>query len=78
MQPMQPAGGFAIQANALLRKSLTYQKRNVCTNICLVSSPILFCAILFVLKLLVNGFVSDKDENNVRSFVCACVPARAC
>jgi hypothetical protein len=30
---------FGSQANALLRKSATYQKRNIGTNVCLLSSP---------------------------------------
>ncbi|PNH11475.1 ABC transporter A family member 12 [Tetrabaena socialis] len=64
---------FGAQANALLRKSATYQKRNVRTNICLLSSPIFFCVILLIIKLLINNvFLSGPD------FECGCKCMQCC
>ncbi|KXZ51666.1 hypothetical protein GPECTOR_11g119 [Gonium pectorale] len=67
------AAGFGAQANALLRKSATYQKRNVRTNICLLSSPIFFCLILLFIKILVDRlFLAGVD------FECGCRCVRCC
>ncbi|GLC69187.1 hypothetical protein PLESTF_000800000 [Pleodorina starrii] len=67
------AAGFGTQANALLRKSAVYQKRNVCTNICLLSSPIFFCIILLIIKLLVDRLLLMNDD-----FKCGCMCAKCC
>lgn len=61
----QAPSSFKFQANALLRKSATYQKRNVCTNICLLSSPIFFCVLLLIIKLLVNNLFLSGDDFKV-------------
>ncbi|KAJ9677375.1 hypothetical protein PVL29_022384 [Vitis rotundifolia] len=58
---------FWTQANALLRKNLTFQKRNIKTNIRLVSFPILLCVLLVVIQNLVNNEL-DKAENK-----CGCI-----
>ncbi|XP_034673215.1 ABC transporter A family member 7-like isoform X1 [Vitis riparia] len=58
---------FWTQANALLRKNLTFQKRNIRTNIRLVSFPILLCVLLVVIQKLVNSEL-DKAENK-----CGCI-----
>ncbi|GFR42637.1 hypothetical protein Agub_g3573 [Astrephomene gubernaculifera] len=71
--PSPQAAGFGPQANALLRKSATYQKRNVRTNICLLSSPIFFCILLLIIKQLVNNvFFTGQD------FVCGCKCVQCC
>ena len=41
---------FGSQANALLRKSASYQQRIICTNVCLFSVPLLFCILLFIIR----------------------------
>ncbi|KAG2490617.1 hypothetical protein HYH03_011009 [Edaphochlamys debaryana] len=67
------SAGFGAQANALLRKSAVYQKRNVRTNICLLSSPIFFCLILLFIKILVNRvFLTGVD------FECGCQCVQCC
>ncbi|KAM1080974.1 hypothetical protein EV1_015435 [Malus domestica] len=60
---------FWTQANALLRKNLTFQKRNIKQNIRLVSFPILLCLLLVLIQHLVNDEL-DKPENRCG---CSCV-----
>ncbi|KAM0979755.1 hypothetical protein ACFX13_015835 [Malus domestica] len=60
---------FWTQANALLRKNLTFQKRNIKQNIRLVSFPILLCLLLVLIQYLVNNEL-DKPENRCG---CSCV-----
>ncbi|KAE9601963.1 putative ABC transporter A, ABCA [Lupinus albus] len=55
---------FWAQANALFRKNLTYQKRNVKTNIRLILFPVLLCVILVVLQRIVDR-VQSKDDGNI-------------
>ncbi|XP_050379018.1 ABC transporter A family member 7-like isoform X3 [Argentina anserina] len=58
---------FWTRANALLRKSLTFQKRNMKQNVRLVSVPIFLCIMLLLIQILVNHEL-DKPENR-----CGCV-----
>ncbi|GIL71728.1 hypothetical protein Vretimale_837 [Volvox reticuliferus] len=67
------AAGFGTQANALFRKSAVYQRRNVGTNICLVSSPIFFCIILLAIKIIVDKLFLTQD-----SFKCGCACVECC
>ncbi|XP_068306130.1 ABC transporter A family member 7-like isoform X2 [Pyrus communis] len=60
---------FWTQANALLRKNLTFQKRNIKQNIRLVSFPILLCLMLVLVQKLVNNEL-DKAENRCG---CSCI-----
>ncbi|KAJ1438951.1 P-loop containing nucleoside triphosphate hydrolase [Sesbania bispinosa] len=60
---------FWIQANALLRKNLTFQKRNVKTNIRLILFPLILCVLLVVLQRLIDNQL-DKPK-----FKCGCVCA---
>ncbi|KAM5570708.1 ABC transporter A family member 7-like [Rosa sericea] len=60
---------FCTRANALLRKNLTFQKRNMKQNVRLVSVPILLCIMLLLIQILVNHEL-DKPENRCG---CACV-----
>lgn len=60
---------FWTQANALLRKNVTYQKRNIKTNIRLVSFPFIICLLLVLLQGFINSQL-DKPSNNCG---CACV-----
>ncbi|KAL3678985.1 hypothetical protein R1sor_021941 [Riccia sorocarpa] len=57
---------FGTQANALLRKNLTFQRRNYKTNACIIIFPVLICLILFGLQVGVNKLL-DKP-----SFKCGC------
>ncbi|KAL5544420.1 hypothetical protein UlMin_008204 [Ulmus minor] len=60
---------FWTQANALLRKNLTFQKRNIKANIRLTSFPFFICLLLVLIQNLVNHEL-DKPENKCG---CACV-----
>ncbi|CAJ1975258.1 unnamed protein product [Sphenostylis stenocarpa] len=64
------AASFWTQANALLRKNLTFQKRNVKTNVRLIMFPFLLCLLLVLLQRLVDSQL-DKAENK-----CGCVCVR--
>jgi cell division protein FtsX len=47
------------QVNALLRKSWAYQRRNVCMNVCVLLSPIILCAILGVMQIVINNLIGS-------------------
>ncbi|XP_037433265.1 ABC transporter A family member 7-like [Triticum dicoccoides] len=61
--------GFATQANALLRKNLCFQKRNLKTNACISLFPILVC----VLLLLLQGAIDRRTNTSKYRCGCACV-----
>ncbi|KAM5570460.1 ABC transporter A family member 7-like [Rosa sericea] len=64
MAPERSAASFWTRSNALLRKSLTYQKRNIRSNITLVLIPFFFIHILAALQSLqknVNKQLSKPD-----------------
>ncbi|KAK8459695.1 hypothetical protein SEVIR_2G192300v4 [Setaria viridis] len=63
--PRGPAS-FATQANALLRKNLCVQKRNLKTNIGITFFPILICVLLIVLQNVINSEL-DKPK-----YKCGC------
>ncbi|KAK2981524.1 hypothetical protein RJ640_000095 [Escallonia rubra] len=67
---------FSTQANALLRKNLTFQsltrpcfsqKRNIRTNVRLIMFPIVLCLLLSLIQILVNHEL-DKPSNR-----CGCI-----
>ncbi|XP_009759239.1 ABC transporter A family member 7-like isoform X1 [Nicotiana sylvestris] len=60
---------FWTQANALLRKNLTFQKRDVKSNIRLILVPIVLCLLLVLIQNLVNKEL-DKPSNRCG---CKCV-----
>nr|QVT92306.1 ABC transporter [Salvia miltiorrhiza] len=60
---------FWTQANALLRKNLTFQKRNMKTNIRLVLSTLFLCLLLVLIQKLVDTEL-DKPSNRCG---CTCV-----
>ncbi|CAL0319926.1 unnamed protein product [Lupinus luteus] len=59
---------FWTQANALLRKNLTYQKRNVKTNVRLILFPFVLCLLMLLLQKLIEKQILDKPENK-----CGCI-----
>ncbi|KAM3262597.1 hypothetical protein ACQJBY_052994 [Aegilops geniculata] len=65
--------GFATQANALLRKNLCFQKRNVKTNVCITVFPILLCVLLVVMQGVINREIGKPEYR----CGCACVDAAA-
>ncbi|GFP99358.1 ABC transporter a family member 7 [Phtheirospermum japonicum] len=60
---------FWTQANALLRKNLIFQKRNIKTNIRLVLFPFILCLLLVIIQQLVNNLL-DRPSNRCG---CTCV-----
>jgi hypothetical protein len=50
------------QLNALLFKSLAYQRKNYCQNCCVISLPILFIGLLAVSQLLLNRVRSTDNK----------------
>ncbi|XP_050936141.1 ABC transporter A family member 7-like isoform X2 [Cucumis melo] len=60
---------FWTQANALLIKNLTYQKRNLRRNISLISFPIILCSLLAAIQTFVDKNLDNPDLN----CGCACV-----
>ncbi|KAJ7541144.1 hypothetical protein O6H91_10G048600 [Diphasiastrum complanatum] len=70
VQPNFTSTSFATQTNALLRKNLTFQKRNWRTNACLVVFPLQLCIVLVVIQLLINSLIGGSKF----SCGCACVP----
>ncbi|KAF7850561.1 hypothetical protein BT93_L5312 [Corymbia citriodora subsp. variegata] len=65
-EPSNGPASFWTQANALLRKSLTFQKRNIKTNIRLISFPFVLCLLLVLIQSVVN------HELNKASNKCGC------
>ncbi|KAG7606931.1 AAA+ ATPase domain [Arabidopsis thaliana x Arabidopsis arenosa] len=53
---------FWAQANALLRKNLTYQRRHIWTNIRLVLVPLLLCLFLLGIQLLLDVVVNKAAD----------------
>ena len=56
------------QINALLRKSLTFQKKNYCMNACLVISPILLTGLLGLLQFLIGRVINEENKARPRTF----------
>ncbi|KAM3405473.1 hypothetical protein ACQJBY_008138 [Aegilops geniculata] len=63
------AAGFSTQANALLRKNLCFQKRNLKTNVCITLFPILLCVLLVLLQ----GAIDREIDKPKYRCGCACV-----
>ncbi|KAI9174942.1 hypothetical protein LWI28_025084 [Acer negundo] len=60
---------FGTQANALLRKNLTFQKRNKKTTIRLVSYPFILCMLLVIIQNVVDRAFNGSDNK----CGCACI-----
>jgi hypothetical protein len=56
---------FGTQAGALFRKNAVYQRRNWCSNVCLLSAPIFFCLLLFTIQILVNRLLLAGEDYEV-------------
>ncbi|KAJ0106578.1 hypothetical protein Patl1_17829 [Pistacia atlantica] len=65
------AAGFGTQANALLRKNLTFQKRNVKANIRLVAFPIVLCLLISAIQIVFDKLLNNNDDNK-----CGCICVR--
>ncbi|KAK1311877.1 ABC transporter A family member 7 [Acorus calamus] len=67
--PVHGPASFSAQANALMRKNLTFQKRNLRTNIRLVAFPVLLCLLLVLIQKLIDSEL-NKTKNRCG---CTCV-----
>ncbi|KAJ0240334.1 ABC transporter A family member 7 [Hirschfeldia incana] len=54
---------FLTRANALLRKNLTYQKRNIWSNVRLIMIPFYLCVILVAFQILFDTQINNAAEN---------------
>ncbi|XP_018436846.1 ABC transporter A family member 7 [Raphanus sativus] len=61
---------FLTRANALLRKNLTYQKRNIWSNVRLIMIPFFLCLILVAFQILFDTVVNNSDDNRCG---CQCI-----
>ncbi|KAI3440616.1 ABC transporter domain-containing protein [Psidium guajava] len=61
-EPSHGPASFWTQANALLRKNLTFQKRNIKTNIRLISFPFVLCLLLVLIQSLVDHELNKADN----------------
>jgi hypothetical protein len=58
------------QAGALYRKNAVYQRRNLCSNICLLSAPIFFCIMLLAVQVAINRLLLTGEDYEVRNTAC--------
>ncbi|VVB17385.1 unnamed protein product [Arabis nemorensis] len=61
---------FLTRANAILRKNLTYQRRNIWSNVRLVMIPFYLCVVLVCIQALVESQVNNSVDNQCG---CACI-----
>ncbi|PIA64028.1 hypothetical protein AQUCO_00201373v1 [Aquilegia coerulea] len=71
----QETSSFMTQANALFRKNLIFQKRNIKTNIRLVMFPIIVCSLTVILQIFVTKNL--KSINKLESCGCVCINENA-
>ncbi|KAI9181186.1 hypothetical protein LWI28_012282 [Acer negundo] len=69
---------FSTQANALLRKNLTFQKRNVGTNIRLVCFPIALCLLLVIIQTILDRVVKEMNNTSENKCGSGAVKAASC
>lgn len=60
------AASLRAQANALYRKNAVYQRRNMCSNVCLLSAPIFFCLMLLAVQVAINRLLLTGEDYEVR------------
>jgi hypothetical protein len=66
--PQQQRGQHAslkAQAGALYRKNAVYQRRNLCSNVCLLSAPIFFCIMLLAVQVAINRLLLTGEDYEV-------------
>ncbi|ANM63942.1 ABC2 homolog 4 [Arabidopsis thaliana] len=62
--------GFFTQANSLFRKNLTYQKRNIWSNVRLIVIPFYLCVLLVGIQVLFDTQVNNSADNRCG---CRCI-----
>jgi hypothetical protein len=53
---------FKSQASALYRKNAVFQRRNWCSNACLLSAPIFFCLLLLGIQVAINKLLLTGED----------------
>ncbi|CAL9247258.1 unnamed protein product [Arabidopsis halleri] len=61
---------FLTRANAILRKNLTYQKRNIWSNVRLIMIPFYLCIVLVFIQALFDSQVTNSVDNQCG---CQCI-----
>ncbi|ESQ45796.1 hypothetical protein EUTSA_v10010112mg [Eutrema salsugineum] len=69
MADLVPAS-FLTQANALFRKNLVYQKRNIWSNVRLIVIPLYLCVLLVSIQALFDTQVNNSSDNRCG---CRCI-----
>ncbi|WIA37022.1 hypothetical protein OEZ86_014006 [Tetradesmus obliquus] len=67
------AASLRAQANALYRKNAVYQRRNMCSNVCLLSAPIFFCLMLLAVQVAINRLLLTGED-----YECGCQCTKCC
>jgi hypothetical protein len=57
------AASFLTQANALFKKNLTYQKRNIWSNVRLIVIPLYLCVVLVCIQAVFDSLVNNSVDN---------------
>jgi hypothetical protein len=65
-EPHSKRASFPVQAGALWRKNVAYQKRNIASNVCLLLAPILLCLMLLVIQTAIGKLLLKGDQYEVR------------
>lgn len=58
-------GRLGLEANALVRKNLTWQKKAWGRNLCLLSAPVVICVFLLAIQRLIDNAINDSPEAKV-------------
>ena len=61
-----PPASFALQGQALIVKSALQQKRAIKTNMCLLSAPLVFCMVVWLLQNVVMSLILASPNNQVQ------------
>lgn len=64
-EPQPGHASLKAQAGALYRKNAVYQRRNLCSNICLLSAPIFFCIMLLAVQVAINRLLLTGEDYEV-------------
>ncbi|CAE6075408.1 unnamed protein product [Arabidopsis arenosa] len=64
------AASFLTQANALFKKNLTYQKRNIWSNVRLIVIPLYLCVVLVCIQAVFDSLVNNSVDNQCG---CRCI-----
>jgi hypothetical protein len=64
-EPHSKRASFSVQAGALWRKNVAYQRRNIGSNVCLLCAPIFLCLMLLVIQTAIGKLLLKGDQYEV-------------